>query len=159
MKNIKYFLDNEKLQLKIVVLLFIILFLVVSIFEYNNGSVKHVTEKISTVFHKNQTSDLDFYEKIKNKKNINILVIGDSIGESDGVNSEQAWYTKLSRWFDSEYNIKANVKLLTHPGGGILNGLSEYSKNIASGYDLIIVCYGQNDRQWILTHGQYCMKP
>lgn len=143
MKNLLNFFNNKKLFLIITVIL---LLAIVFTVKYNISNVNAAAEKLTATFNKNKTDDLKFYQKLKNKQNINILVIGDSIGESDGVDAKKAWYTKLSNWFNSEYSLNAKVKLLTHPGGGVLNGLSEYNKKNAAGYDLIIICYGQNDR-------------
>lgn len=139
------FFNNKKFFLPVTVILLFLLIIIFTI-KFNSKGVNNVSEKFTTAFNINKTNNPDFYDKLKNKQNINILVIGDSIGESDGVDAKKAWYTKLSNWFNTEYNIKPTIKLLTHPGGGVLNGLSEYTKKNASGYDLIIVCYGQNDR-------------
>lgn len=146
MKILNYLFNNRRSLLKVVAILLLFILVVIFIFKFNIADINESTEKLTAAFNKDQTNNLDFYQKLKNNKAINMLVIGDSISESDGVDFNHSWSTKLYKWLESQYNVKVKVKALTHPGGGVLNGLSEYSHNIASGYDLIIICYGQNDK-------------
>lgn len=94
-----------------------------------------------------EESNYDLYDKIENKKNISILVIGDSIGASNGADPGKEWFTKLNNWFSTKYQVHGSVKSITHPGGGINDGIKEYEADKGTGYDLVFFCYGQNDRK------------
>ena len=87
------------------------------------------------------------YYKIKNGQNINCLIVGDSIGASNcATSADNYWFNKLSGWFSNSQKVTATFKQICHPGAGISTGLAEYNADSGSGYDLIFICYGINDR-------------
>ncbi|HEY5561918.1 MAG TPA: SGNH/GDSL hydrolase family protein [Clostridiaceae bacterium] len=86
------------------------------------------------------------YEKLNSKESISILIIGDFIAESDGVEDKNKWNVKLSNNIESLYEVKPTIKLLTLPKGNALTSWSKYMDLEAlNKYDLVFLCYGEND--------------
>lgn len=83
------------------------------------------------------------------KKDINILIIGDSIAQSDGRNSEEGyWHCILQKSLKNDYCINANINLITKNGSKVSWGLEQYNMqvNTMSDYDVVFICFGQNDQ-------------
>ena len=87
------------------------------------------------------------YYKIRDRDPVNCLVVGDSIGESDRASADgMKWYNRLGNFFINTYGIIPAFSLAVHPGADIQTALADYEKKPGKGYDLVFVCYGQNDR-------------
>ena len=87
------------------------------------------------------------YSKISSGKSVNILVVGDSISEGTGASDEKhAWPNLLKERIESRY--KAEIKLCNVSMGGesSLAGLTRLIEQDNTYYDLVIFCYGQNDK-------------
>lgn len=143
-------------KMSFILSLLLIALLAVLVFFYKSGYLVKSTESTTISTNEKATDFLEMYKKLNNKSDIQILVVGDSIGESDGVPYDKAWFTQLSNWLKTKYGVNVNIKLVTHPGGGIKDGLKEYTNNL-TGYDLVYLCYGQNDRtmdkkQWLTSY-------
>ncbi|BBI34064.1 SGNH/GDSL hydrolase family protein [Cohnella abietis] len=91
----------------------------------------------------------DLYEKLKSGSSINYLVLGDSIGESDGADNEnERWFLGLTKKLHDAYKADVLHEINGTPGGGAFGGWIDYltlEKN-KSGYDMVILCFGQNDQ-------------
>lgn len=96
---------------------------------------------------KDNVADYNLYDKLRNGKDISTLVIGDGIAASNGSEDKDKWYIKLQSWISQTYKVQDKTDLKVHPGGGIDDGIKEYGADEESEYDLVILCYGQNDRQ------------
>ncbi|MBC8063042.1 MAG: SGNH/GDSL hydrolase family protein [Clostridiaceae bacterium] len=103
-------------------------------------------------------SNFNLYDKILEKKDISILVIGDGIAEGQGVEAEQAkWFNVVKKSFNDKYGINATVSLITGGGTTVFRGWSEYCLGDSSKkYDLVFICFGQ-DNQNFLSISQYQM--
>ena len=87
------------------------------------------------------------YSKISSGKSLNILVVGDSISEGTGASDEKhAWTYLLKERIESRY--KAEIKLCNVSMGGesSLAGFTRLMEQDNTYYDLVIFCYGQNDK-------------
>jgi lysophospholipase L1-like esterase len=86
------------------------------------------------------------YEKIKNKKEIEILIIGDNIAQSEGVPEESKWHTLLGKAIEGSYGAKVNFKQLTGSKQVVTKALEDYNKQEAANkYDFVILCLGEYD--------------
>lgn len=91
------------------------------------------------------------YEKIKAGKEINILVLGDGIGLSEGKSNEDgAWTSLLSNWIKETYNSSANITNLSENKGNVKDGLKALEGNKDS-FDLVYIMFGQNDQKTLST--------
>lgn len=89
----------------------------------------------------------DFYDKLHNQKDVNILIVGDSISEGACIeNKADKWTYRLKDWIEAEYDVKCNMTNISMGGNTSYAG---YGRVIALDdgvqYDLAIICYGQND--------------
>jgi lysophospholipase L1-like esterase len=91
------------------------------------------------------SAESSVYDKISNKQDISILVLGDAIGGSSGVPDEDKWYNSLNKWIYSEYGVKGNLNVATSPLGNVFSGWSDYNAMSSKKYDLAFVCFGEND--------------
>ena len=92
-----------------------------------------------------------FYQKLQQGKSVRIAVLGDSIACSTGVEEKDCWNTLFKNWLKKEY--KSRVRMDNYAIGGTSGYTGYYQCHSAmekeiqkrGAYDLVIVCYGQND--------------
>ena len=90
---------------------------------------------------KSETPDkTSFYTNVIDKLPINILINGDSIG--DGL-----YTSALSSVIESEFGSKVQIDNISLPGNTSFAGFCQNNINYQpeKSYDLIFLCYGQND--------------
>lgn len=139
-------------------LIFCIGFIVVGYWDYNNkikiaaeqSSKKYAKEEVIRIKEEKRVSDLGVYKKIKEGRNIELLVVGDSIAEGTGASDPSKSYPYLLA-NTIEENYKVNVKLnkFTKGGATSFDGLTNFQNNNHHPVDLIIVTYGQNDQGFL----------
>lgn len=88
-----------------------------------------------------------FYQKLRDGYDVNLLIVGDSIGEGSGTKTKgKQWYEQLKSYLKEEYNIKVGLTNVSMGGNASYAG---YVRTMALDneidYDLAILCYGQND--------------
>ncbi|NGU66476.1 SGNH/GDSL hydrolase family protein [Clostridium perfringens] len=94
----------------------------------------------------NQATTSNPYEKIKEGKEVNILVLGNGIGLSEGKTDESGnWTSSLSKWLEETYKSKANITNLSQDKATVEIGLDELEKN-KDNFDLAYIIFGQNDK-------------
>ena len=80
-----------------------------------------------------------FYQKLDDGFDVDILVVGDSIGA-------QSWSDKIGNYISDTYQIDVNI---TNVSMGDNTSYAGYVRTMALednvDYDLAIICYGQND--------------
>lgn len=92
-----------------------------------------------------------FYQKLEDGFDVNILVIGDSIGAGSGSSSESSkWTTLLAADLRRTYGVDVSITNISMGGNTSYAGyVRTMELNLAAGtqpeYDLAILCYGQND--------------
>lgn len=87
------------------------------------------------------------YEKIKNGEEVNILVLGNGIGLSEGKTDESGnWTSNLSKWLEETYKSKANITNLSQDKATVKTGLEELEQN-KDNFDLAYIIFGQNDQK------------
>ena len=89
-----------------------------------------------------------FYQKLSDGFDVNILIVGDSIGEGTGTNTDgQQWFKKLQSSLQTANKCKVSVTNVSMGGNASYAGyVRTMALNDDVNYDLAIICYGQNDR-------------
>ena len=83
------------------------------------------------------------YQKIVAGEEINILIVGDSIGAPS---NEEAWSTLLKKYLETEYGTTVDINNVSMGGNTSYSGFFRVMMlNDKENYDLAIICYGQND--------------
>ncbi|RED54739.1 SGNH/GDSL hydrolase family protein [Cohnella lupini] len=106
----------------------------------------------TVVSKKNQPLEIvekDLYEKLRLGSPINYLVLGDSIGESDGAENEnERWYLGLTSQIQKFFKGNVIHDINGTPGGTIFGGWIDYLTLQKSNkdFDMVILCFGQNDQ-------------
>ena len=89
---------------------------------------------------------LDFYGKLKNKKAVKVLILGDGLALSQGSTSNSgAWDAGVVNLLKTTYGSTAELISLAKAGASSSVGLNVAKSNNLEGYDLVITCFGQND--------------
>ncbi|PWJ70914.1 lysophospholipase L1-like esterase [Ruminococcaceae bacterium R-25] len=87
------------------------------------------------------------YSKISSGKPVNILVVGDSISEGTGASDEKhAWTYLLKERIESRYKSEVKLSNVSMGGESSLAGFVRLLEQDNTYYDLVIFCYGQNDK-------------
>lgn len=89
------------------------------------------------------------YQKLKAGRYINILIVGDSIGEGTGASeSERQWFTLLTKWMRETYGVEYTLTNISMGGNTSYAGYArEMILDDGIEYDLAIICYGENDNE------------
>lgn len=103
-------------------------------------------EKQTTL--KQQEAEDSFYQKLADGFDANILIVGDSIGEGAGTETEgQQWFKQLQAYLQNVNKGKVSVTNVSMGGNTSYAGyVRTMVLNDDVDYDLAIICYGQNDR-------------
>ena len=88
-----------------------------------------------------------FYQKLKDGFDVNLLIVGDSIGAGAGTKTQgKQWYEQIKNYLKKEYGIRVGLTNVSMGGNASYAG---YVRTMALeddvDYDLAILCYGQND--------------
>ncbi len=91
------------------------------------------------------------YQKLNSGLPVRIAVLGDSIADKTGVEPNQSWNTLLFDWLHNEY--PSRITMDSYAVGGTSSYTGYYQSETAmrqkirknGQYDLVIICYGQND--------------
>lgn len=83
------------------------------------------------------------YQKLVKKKDVKILIVGDSIAEPM---DDASWAKLLKKWIKETYSVKCDITNVAISGSTSYCG---YVRTMmlpdTDNYDLAIICYGQND--------------
>ncbi|KAB7673031.1 SGNH/GDSL hydrolase family protein [Bacillus sp. B1-b2] len=92
----------------------------------------------------------NFYEKIQAGRNVNYLIVGDSIGRSSGASSdENKWFQLMEDYFSYHYNSKLKRHLVVQSGATAFEGLYKLKNQDIQQMDLIFIVFGENDRKYM----------
>lgn len=97
---------------------------------------------------KQQEAEDSFYQKLADGFDANILIVGDSIGEGAGTETDgQQWFKQLQAYLQNVNKGKVSVTNVSMGGNTSYAGyVRTMVLNDDVDYDLVIICYGQNDR-------------
>lgn len=109
-----------------------------------------LSEEIKTEHSMSKQTEIDdsFYQKLEDGIDVNILIVGDSIGEGAGASSNSSfWVSLLQTYLQDTYSISnINVTNVSMGGNASYAGyVRTMSLNDNVQYDLAVICYGQND--------------
>lgn len=89
-----------------------------------------------------------FYRKLNRGEDVNILVNGDSIGAGSGASKGNSWTDLLKSYIESEYSVSCNLTNISMGGNESYAGyVMENTLDDGIEYDLMLICYGQNDNE------------
>lgn len=96
---------------------------------------------------KQKKAEDSFYQKLSDGFDVNVLVVGDSIGAGAGTETDgQQWFKQLQAYLRTVNKASASVTNVSMGGNTSYAG---YVRTMALDddidYDLVIICYGQND--------------
>lgn len=96
---------------------------------------------------KQKEAEDSFYQKLADGFDVNILIVGDSIGEGAGTQTDgKQWYKQLQSYVRT---INKNSVHLTNVSMGGNASYAGYVRTMVlnddTDYDLVVICYGQND--------------
>lgn len=113
--------------------------------ELNKKVYQEEQEKQATL--KQKEAEDSFYQKLADGFDVNVLVVGDSIGAGAGTQTEgEQWYTQLQSYLKTVNNGSVSVTNVSMGGNASYAGyVRTMALNDDVGYDLAIICYGQND--------------
>ncbi len=87
-----------------------------------------------------------FYQKLKKGEDVSVLINGDSIAAGAGASEGKSWDSLLKDFISSEYGSNCTMTNISMGGNGSYAGfIREGLLNDDISYDLVIICYGQND--------------
>lgn len=97
---------------------------------------------------KQQEAEDSFYQKLADGFDVNVLIVGDSIGEGAGTETDgQQWFKQLQTYLQNVNKGKVSVTNVSMGGNTSYAGyVRTMALNDDVDYDLAIICYGQNDR-------------
>ncbi len=109
--------------------------------EQNN---KTTTDLADSADNTSQTAGI--YEKLRARKDISILILGDAIGRGDGVNDADKWCNKANSLIEQQFSVKADIKTGDSNSKTVFSGFYDYIKNFSDKkYDMVVICFGEND--------------
>ena len=122
----------------------------------SNAKAQELTKLNEQIFAENQAkaevlrqkeAEDSFYQKLADGFDVNVLVVGDSIGAGAGTQTEgQQWYTQLQSYLKTVNNGRVSVTNVSMGGNASYAGyVRTMALNDNVDYDLAIICYGQND--------------
>lgn len=93
---------------------------------------------------KQKEAEDSFYQKLADDFEVNVLIVGDSIAE--GGQGEKGWCTLLQNNLRKTYGNRVSFTNVSMGGNASYAGyVRTMALNDDVGYDLAIICYGQND--------------
>ncbi len=82
---------------------------------------------------------LNAYQKLASGRDVSLLIVGDSIGALP-------WTSDVAAWMEENYQVSCTIKNISLGSNTAYSGyVSEKLLDDGIAYDLVLVCYGQND--------------
>ena len=96
---------------------------------------------------KQKEAEDSFYQKLVDGFDVNVLIVGDSIGEGSGTQTNgQQWFKQLQTYLRTVNKSNVSVTNVSMGGNASYAGyVRTMALNDNVDYDLAIICYGQND--------------
>ena len=87
-------------------------------------------------------------KRLQNHNTLEVLIVGDSIGEGAGASDPSLkWHKYLVPYMKETYNIKLNITNVSMGGNASYAGYVRVMElSDEKEYDLAIICYGENDK-------------
>ena len=82
---------------------------------------------------------MNAYQKLASGRDVSLLIVGDSIGALP-------WTSDVAAWMEENYQVSCTIKNISLGSNTAYSGyVSEKLLDDGIAYDLVLVCYGQND--------------
>lgn len=134
-------LSSGKAKLLLIILLIVLAAELAGIFLYMRiqKQVQEEREQLRTQY--------SFYQLLENGYDVNVLIVGDSIGAGAGAaDSDNMWANSLAGRLKSEYGGNVDISNVSMGGNTSYAGyVRTMALNNDVSYDLVVICYGQND--------------
>lgn len=103
-----------------------------------------------------RASSLNFYENLSEKKAVNALVIGDSIGQSNSAsNNDKKWSNLIAKDVKEKYKSTMTTDFITGDSTtGVRAWVELNNTKPTKQYDIAFICFGQKD-QWNIKAEQF----
>ncbi|MBQ6446104.1 SGNH/GDSL hydrolase family protein [Cytobacillus oceanisediminis] len=90
------------------------------------------------------------YKKIADGKQVNYLIVGDSIGRSSGAsNNHRKWFQLVERSLTKKYGGSFKRHLVVQSGATAFEGLYKLKNSLSKDVDLVFIVFGENDRKYM----------
>lgn len=88
-----------------------------------------------------------FYQKLNDGFDVNILIVGDSIGAGGGTQTDgKQWFRQLKYYIEKTYHVSVGMTNVSMGGNASYAGyVRVMTLDDEVNYDLAVICYGQND--------------
>jgi lysophospholipase L1-like esterase len=144
----------KNLQDIIILLLMITFIFIITIGTMRDNKIKKELVIASDKYTAEQLKEekriagLNFYQDLKEHRNINALIIGDSISQGDRSDTvEGKWFNKLKTDIKSKYNSNIDFDLISGGSTTSVRGWVELNQaSLTEKYDIAFICFGQNDQ-------------
>lgn len=92
---------------------------------------------------------LFFVHKYYKKSDVKVLIVGDSIGDGAGASDPSLkWYKYLMPYMQEKYGVNIDITNVSMGGNTSFAGYTRVMElSNDNNYDVVIVCYGQNDEE------------
>lgn len=157
-------MNNSKKGITIIILLLIILIGIIGIGtikeRYNNKKDSEeyetslsISDETGSENEEEEEEDVldsskvdGFFEKLRAKQDVKVLMLGDEIAMSKGRTSDNGvWSEGVKNLIERNYGSKAALELAAQENATTASGLTKIQNTDISSYDLIILCYGYAD--------------
>lgn len=107
----------------------------------------HQEEQEKAAVLKQKKADDSFYQKLSDGFDVNVLIVGDSIGNGDGKETDGLqWFKQLQSYLKTVNKASVAVTNVSMGGNTSYAGyVRTMDLDDSTDYDLAIICYGQND--------------
>lgn len=100
----------------------------------------------------------DFYEKIKNKGEVSILVLGDEVGLGGGARKKKTWPELLKNKLKDKYGASVSISNMSIQGATSYAGYAQVkTMSDSTKYDLVITCFGRGEEEKEFAFYSECM--
>lgn len=137
-KDIKKVVQQKRVTLILVIAIVLTIVSTIAVLAYKNSMNAY-----SGILQHAYTS---VYEKLETGIDINVLVVGDSIGQGAGASDSKGWASLLPSAIEDKYGSKCNLTNVSMGGNTSYAGIVRIGTlDDGIDYDLVIVCFGEND--------------
>lgn len=147
-------MNNSKKGFAIIILLSIVLIAVIGLGvmktkklnAINQKEFKEFMDEFNNATLEKEKKSVDFVGKLKEKQEINMLVLGDGLAASQGKTKDDGiWTNAVTKFIKETYGSDVKPQVLAESSAKVEDGLNTVNLNDISNKDLIILSYGNND--------------
>lgn len=150
---------GKKIKTVLFIFIFCLLLLFIGVFFIKQYKDRKAVEQIYAqerlIREKEQESEAlkeeqdSFYQKLADGYNVNILILGDSIGKSEGISDPAyAWDIGLVKKLESTYGVEVYLKNLSINYANCYSGYASLmSLDDNKEYDLALLCFSESEVQ------------